>query len=268
MVPADSPRSFLGRLRAAFSYPQMRGIDLDSAEATIRRRSIAREDPPTRFAFELWYRRLQYVTQDAPTGKRIELGSGGGFLEEYIPALVKTDVLQFPFTDLVCQAEDLPFDDAQISCIYLINVLHHVENPEVFFAEAARVLRPGGLVAMIEPTVTIFSRLVYRFLHHEPFDPDIVDWKLPPAGRMSGGNDALPWVIFFRDRHLFTQRFPSLRIKHSEKHDCLVHLLAGGVTTRSFIPVAGLRALAGAENGLPFLARVFGLFQTIVLERQ
>jgi ubiquinone/menaquinone biosynthesis C-methylase UbiE len=46
-------------------------------------------------------------------------------------------------------AERLPFADAAFDRIYCINALHHFADREQFFAEARRVLRPGGGVLTI-----------------------------------------------------------------------------------------------------------------------
>lgn len=42
------------------------------------------------------------------------------------------------------RAEDLPFPDASFDRLYCINALHHFTNRTRFFAEARRVLKPGG----------------------------------------------------------------------------------------------------------------------------
>jgi SAM-dependent methyltransferase len=256
----------LDRLREAFNYPELRGLDLDGLEITIQRREIARRDPPTRYAFSLWYQILAEAGKDTPKGLHVEVGAGGGFLEEFVPDLIKTEVEKFPFTDVVCRAEDMPFEDGSVACLYMANVLHHIQEPAAFFCEAARVLCKGGRIAMIEPTVTPFARIIYTYLHHEPFDPRAT-WDLPPAGRLSGGNDAMPWIIFWRDRHLFEQQFPCFRIREAYKYDCLVHFLSGGVTTRSFLPTRTLRVLATMEKALPFIRPVFALFQTVIVEK-
>jgi ubiquinone/menaquinone biosynthesis C-methylase UbiE len=42
------------------------------------------------------------------------------------------------------RAEDLPFADASFDRIYCVNALHHFSDRARFFAEAKRVLKPGG----------------------------------------------------------------------------------------------------------------------------
>ncbi|MGH9141236.1 MAG: class I SAM-dependent methyltransferase [Vicinamibacterales bacterium] len=42
------------------------------------------------------------------------------------------------------RAEELPWRDASIDRVFCINALHHFTDRERFFAEARRVLRPGG----------------------------------------------------------------------------------------------------------------------------
>jgi SAM-dependent methyltransferase len=255
------------RLLARLQYEELRGVPLDSEEMTIRRRNLLQGNAAARFSFERWYRELARIVQEAPSGFRIELGSGSGFLEQFVPELVKTDVLDFPFVDKVCFAERLPFLDRSAGALMMVNVLHHVSDVDAFFSEATRVLVPGGMIAMIEPMVTPFSRLVYRYLHHEPFDPDAPEWRLPPAGRLSGGNDALPWIIFVRDRDRFERKFPGLRLERLCPHSALSHLLSGGVTTRPLAPLTVIRALARVEERLPKAMRAMGVFCTIVVRR-
>jgi ubiquinone/menaquinone biosynthesis C-methylase UbiE len=49
----------------------------------------------------------------------------------------------------VGRAEELQFPAASIDLIYSVDVIHHVGDRDAFFAEAARVLRPGGWICTV-----------------------------------------------------------------------------------------------------------------------
>ena len=91
-------------------------------------------------------------------------------------------------------------------------------------------------MAMIEPWVTPWSRFVYTRLHHEPFQPETPSWELPTSGPLSGANDALPWIIFARDRIKFEQEFPQWQIEMIKPIMPFRYLLSGGVSLRGLAP--------------------------------
>ena len=254
-------------LLSRLQYPELRGVSLDSPEMTIRRRELVQRNVCARFSFERWYHELRALVVSAPEGLRVELGSGGGFMDQFIPNLITTDVVELPFVDRVCYAEELPFPASSVAAVTMVNVLHHVGNVERFLSEAERVLVPGGVIAIIEPYVSRFSRIIYGYVHHEPFDPKAQEWALPPGGRLSGANAALPWIVFVRDRKRFESQFPKLRIELVRPHTAFSHLLSGGVTTRSLVPIRAIRGLARMEARFPRAMAHVGLFCTIVVRR-
>jgi len=254
-------------LLTQLQYPELRGVPVDSPEMTLLRRELLDRNACARFSFERWYREIGGIVLTAPDGLRVELGSGGGFLDQFIGSLIKTDVVDFPFIDKVCDAERLPFQDSSLGALVMVNVLHHVPDIEAFLREAVRVLVPGGVVAMVEPYVSGFSRLIYRYVHHEPFDPGVMDWRSPQSGRLSGGNAALPWIVFVRDRAKFARDYPALRIEVLRPHTPFSHLLSGGVTTRPLAPLGAIRSMAWVEDRLPWAMPWFGVFFTVVLRK-
>ena len=96
-----------------------------------------------------------------------------------------------PGVDRVVDARALAFDDNALDGIVMVDVLHHIPDVSLFFQEASRCVKAGGLVVMIEPWHTPWSRWVYQNLHHEPFEPTS-DWTIPASGPLSGANGALP----------------------------------------------------------------------------
>jgi ubiquinone/menaquinone biosynthesis C-methylase UbiE len=52
---------------------------------------------------------------------------------------------------IACAAEQLPFDDASFDLVAASDVIEHVQSPQRVVAEAARVLRAGGLLFLATP---------------------------------------------------------------------------------------------------------------------
>jgi ubiquinone/menaquinone biosynthesis C-methylase UbiE len=52
---------------------------------------------------------------------------------------------------VACAAESLPFADGSFDVVAASDVIEHVEDPDRFVAEAARVLQPGGLLFLATP---------------------------------------------------------------------------------------------------------------------
>src|SRR4030042_2618837 len=103
--------------------------------------------------------------------------------------------------------QKIPFVSGSLRGIFMSNVLHPIPFPRDFFGEAARCICPGGVINMIEPWVSTWSKIIYTHLHREPFQVDTRAWEFPSTGPLSGANGALPWIIFKRDKDLFVNEF-------------------------------------------------------------
>jgi SAM-dependent methyltransferase len=115
--------------------------------------------------------------------------------------------------------------------IVMVDVLHHLEFPVVFFREAARVLRPGGRVLMVEPAITWGSSLFYRLFHHEPVrtSADVLGDGSPDPGRDPyESNQAIPTPLAPRDRDRFHRLFPTLRMASVQWFSLAAYPLSGG----------------------------------------
>ena len=230
-------------LKSLLAHPLTRGLDLDDPRTTELRLSIIQGKPFLRQLYCEWYEEICAAIPegDAPV---LELGSGGGFLRDFIPGLITSDVFRIPQLSLVLDGCALPFRPASLRGIAMTEVLHHIPDAERFFAEAARCVRPGGVVVMVEPWVTAWSRFVWGPLHHEPFLPEADSWMIPPSGPLSGANGALPWIIFERDREIFGERFPEWEVRPIRVNLPLRYLLSGGSFHAQLDAGPQLRSLA------------------------
>ena len=217
-------------LRAALIHKKARGLDLDSAQATDVHAALIRQEPFRRALYNSYYDQMLAAHRRSTGDLFVEVGSGGGFIRERIDGAVTIDLRPGADVDLMASALQLPLADQSVGTIGMLNVLHHLPRPRVFFKEAARVLKPGGRMVILEPYASNLSRWIYRNLHHEPFVTDAALWELPEGGPMSSANGALPWSIFVRDRDLFENEFYSLRNESVVPHTDYMYIVSGGVS--------------------------------------
>ena len=254
-------------IRSLLAHPLTRGCDPDDPVTTELRRRIIRSKPFLRRLYVEWYQALAATVPDDPR-PALELGSGAGFMAEVVPGLITSEVFAGAAVDLVADARALPFAENSLRAILMVDVLHHVPDAEAFFHQAARCLMPGGVVAMVEPWVSAWSRLLYGHLHHEPFSPATEAWSFPPGGPLSAANQALPWIIFDRDRALFESRFPELEIAGVEPGVPLRYLLSGGISMRALSPAFTFGLWRAVETLLSPLNRQLAMFARITLRKR
>jgi SAM-dependent methyltransferase len=248
------------------TLPETKGIDLDDPAATLLHAEIIRIKPFLKRIYVDFYGQFQRAVSDAEGKVLVELGSGGGFIKEVISSVITSDVLELPNVDRVFSATNMPFEQRSVDAFFMIDVLHHIADPRAFFKEALRCLKSSGKIIMIEPANTRWSRFVYKNFHHEVFDTQ-AQWELKEIGPVSHGNGAIPWIIFSRDREIFEEEFPSLRIIRMRNHTPFRYLLSGGLTLRQLVPSFTYPAIRAIEYVLSPANDFLGMFQTIELEK-
>jgi len=251
-------------LKRLLAHPLTNSLDIDEPVTTWLRRRIIKEKPFLRKIYEEWYRTL---AQALPRGTEpvLEIGSGAGFLDTFIPNLITSEVFFCSNVKILLDAASLPFRDGSLRAVVMTNVLHHLPQPRSFLAEATRCVRPGGVLALIEPWVSPWSRFIYGYLHHEPFRPDSDEWEFCSPGPLSGANGAVPWMIFERDREKAAREFPEWKIQYIKPSMPFCYLCSGGVSMRSFMPGAAFNLVRRIENQ-PLMRR-WAMFAEIRLER-
>lgn len=229
-----------------------------------------RAKPVLRAIYQDCYRRI--ISHCAPGGRTLEIGGGTGNLKDFLAGILSTDIQFAPWLDLVADAHRLPFAAASIRNLVLFDVLHHLERPRLFLAEAARVLEPSGRVIVCEPAITPLSYPFYRLFHHEPVrlseDP-LADGALSSNRDPYESNQAIPTRLFGRERARLEALVPALKLMSCERFALLAYPLSGGFQRWSALPAPLADPLLRLERRLePRLGPLMGFRLLGVLERR
>jgi demethylmenaquinone methyltransferase/2-methoxy-6-polyprenyl-1,4-benzoquinol methylase len=120
-----------------------------------------------------------FARKVGPTGEVVLTDVNGAMLAEGRDKLLNAGEL---IPTVQCDAERLPFADGRFDCVSIAFGLRNVTRKETALAEMRRVLRPGGVAAVLE-----FSRV------WKPLAP-AYDWYsfnvIPRIGKLVAGDDA------------------------------------------------------------------------------
>ena len=195
-----------------------------------------------------------------PFGRSLEIGAGTGYFSlnmlraGMVGEAVCTDISPGMLTTLeanaaqlgvavetvVCDAAELPFEDASFDLVLGHAVLHHLPALERSFAEFQRVLRPGGTLFFAGEPSRQGDRIAAV--------PKRVAWRLSPVWRRAVGAPPAP--------HLNGGKPPPGHAHHLEAQ----------VDVHAFVPEDLERHAAGAGfehvrvRGEELLANWFGWF--------
>ncbi len=232
-------------------------------------RAIWHGKPTLRAIYRDYYRRIMDACWP---GRVLEIGGGSGNLKGFAPRVVSTDILPASWLDAIADAQALPFVDGAFDSIVMVDVLHHIEQPRRFLAEAQRVLRSGGRLVLIEPAITPISWIVYKWFHHEP-----VMMSRDPLGQETGdqhrdpydANSAIPTLLFGRHRTRLTQEFPELIIRQVRFFSLIAYPLSGGFRPWCLLPPGLVEPLLRLEDALSgLLGRLMAFRLLAVMERR
>jgi SAM-dependent methyltransferase len=133
-----------------------------------------------------YYLRWMYakIEKNLVGNKILEIGSGPGLSAKFIKKenVTLTDLLYWSNSNVKgnIDATNLPFETNSFDSAFAVDAIHHVSYPVKSIIELCRVVRPGGTITIIEPYVSYFSFLVYKFFHNES---TIWNYKIPNSGK-------------------------------------------------------------------------------------
>jgi SAM-dependent methyltransferase len=240
----------------------------DPARAAEIRRTVAGKPALMRLYAEIYARFAACLARTPARGMALELGAGAGWGKRHVAGLVTSDVLPYPGVDLVLDATRLPFADASLRLICMLNVFHHIPDAAAFLGEAARCLVPGGRLLAVDQHLGPISTPILRWAHHEGFDPRAADWAFPSGGPLSSANGALAWIVFRRDRARLERDFPDLELVRYAPHTPLRYWLTGGLKRWCLLPGAAFGPATAVDRWLTALWPGLGSFVDVELVRR
>jgi len=239
-----------------------------SATVLQRHRKAWAAKPALRQVYKNYFREIMRLC--GPTRPIVEIGSGCGLFREFYPEVIATDIAPTEWTDLTCDASALPFTHASIGNIVLIDVFHHLGDPHSFLREAARSLRPGGRVVMLEPWTSLAGYLLYRYVHHETADYKIDPaHPFPPGKDAFTGNAALP-RMYFDHWHSCPEGYLDrlgLRLRCLRRLPAINWLLSGGFQRFGIAQRSRLNWMNALDRMCEPFARWMALRVFIVIEK-
>ena len=198
-----------------------------------------------RHVYSRWFELLRRAC--AAGNPSVELGSGPAFFKGLYPEIVATDTWRNPYADCIVDGRTLPFGDGTVANLVMLDVFHHVGDPQRLLQEATRVLRPGGRIVMIEPWLGLAGRWFFRYVHHEECDLGVDParpWDAADKDPMQG-NVALPFLFFSPGGYLERMTLP-LVVRERRPFAAVPWLLSGGFQPFSLLPAT----LAGAADAV------------------
>ena len=218
------------------------------------------------FLYQDWYKLISSYLSEVD-GINIELGCGASFINQIDKGIKKTDIFLNSNTDFKLDAMEIGkrFKN-KISNLILVNVFHHISNPELFLRSAEKSLLSEGRIIMIEPSNNVWSRLVFKLVGHEKFDTKQLCWSFESKDPLLDSNQALSWIIFHRDYKKFKKLFPMLSLVKIRTIMPISYLMSGGHSYNTKIGRITIKIIRKIERIL--FDKYFGMFNLICIEKK
>lgn len=249
-------------------FQEIEGV-LMTIEILNEHRLLWNKKPSLRAIYSDYYRRI--VKQCIP-GRSLEIGGGTGNLKDYLGGVISTDIVPNSWLDAAADAQALPFENESFANIVGVDVLHHIERPHRFLAEAARVLQPGGRIILVEPAITPMSWAFYNFAHPEPVDmraDPLAEGPLDPNRHPFDANQAIPTLLFKKQHAHMEKTFPALRLINMEHISFFVYPFSGGFRSWCLVPSFLIAPVLRLENVIaPLVGKWMAFRLFVVVEKR
>ncbi len=258
---------------AALPYEGFDQLERAHCESiAIAHRRIWDQKPTLRAIYHDFYERMAalLVRSTQPT---VEIGGGPGTFKTFLPDVISSDIVSTPWLDLAADAGQLPFADASVGNLVLVDVFHHLPYPQRFLSECQRILTVGGRIVILDVYLSAASWPVFRFLHPEPASLSIrpldhdTDQALFDPSSPWNSDQGVARAVFYKQSHLLARQFPQLRMVHRERLSTLLWPLSGGFGMKERIPARLNPLLRWLDRRLEWLGPLTNFRCLVALER-
>lgn len=229
--------------------------------------SIFEKKAALRQVYEDYYQEIRKLVSD---GKTLEVGSASGNFSGVFSDIIHTDIIPTSLINVAADAQQMPFRDSSFHNIIAIDVLHHIEWPVYFLKEAARLLKPGGKLIMLEPAITPGSWLFYKYYHVEDMDMSVYPLEkgaINPSRDARLANQAIATLLIGKYRSALKEEVPEFQQLDYSYHTLLAFPLSGAFRSWSLLPSWAVQPVLSIERLLlPFIGRFFSFRLLISLK--
>jgi len=249
--------------------------DISQHNREIHENRVAWEKKPAlRRIYRGFYEEIAAALPKGVQGLTVELGSGMGNIKEVLPKCITSDLFPNPWLDRVENAYALSFGPQTVANLILFDVWHHLQYPGAALREFRRVLAPGGVVVLFEPSMGLLGRSVYGMFHHEPLGlGKSIDWEIPenfdPTNQTYYAAQGNCWRLAREYMPKPAGERPAVlagwEVERVKYFPALSYLLSGGFRGPQLYPDVALPALRAVEKALAPLPALTAARMLVVL---
>ena len=215
---------------------------------------------------EIYSNYFRMLINEKKKGSILEIGSGMGNIKKIEKDVITSDLFKNINIDKVEDIYNLSFKSNKIDNIIFIDVLHHIEFPKNAFEEMHRILKKNGRVVMLEPSMGLIPRLIFKLFHHEPngFNFKLNWFKKKNITKRYFAAQSIPWRLFV----LKEKKLTNFKIRKISLFSDFKYLASGGFSHKSFYPYSSLYFIKLLDKLLTLISsKLFSARMLVVLEK-
>jgi SAM-dependent methyltransferase len=239
-------------------------------ELDLKNRELYKKKNLLKLIYNNYFNLIKQNLKKNKNLQTLEIGSSG-FIKEIIPECVTSNLEKKDnIIDVQENIYELSQKDNSLSNIIMVDIFHHLEFPRLALNNMYRTLEHGGRVIMVEPSMGLIPRIVYKLFHHEPNGFNFrINWEKIPDELFDQSKyfaaQSIPWRAFIKKELNLYNKFT---IKKVYQFSDFAYLGSGGFSYRSFYPKKFYNFIKSLDGILTKVSnKIFAARMLIVLEK-